>query len=107
METETPEIRIARLEERLKARDEALGLQAAEYERRLALLNHAHEAAQQRDSLFVSTERYDAHESDLAKWRNSIDVEIGAMKGKIAGYSGALAFVFCIAQILIHFWGKS
>jgi Tfp pilus assembly protein PilX len=45
--------------EQLKARDAALVTQAAEYERRLDILNHAHEANQARNAEFVAQSRFD------------------------------------------------
>lgn len=51
--------RIKRLEERIEAADRALALQAAEYERRLSSLNHAHEKAIEVQHTYVTQDKYE------------------------------------------------
>jgi chromosome segregation ATPase len=53
------ELEVARLQERLTARAEALRLQADEYERRLDVLNHAHEEAREVASRTVSRKEFE------------------------------------------------
>ena len=66
-------VRIAVLEERVKNRDEALQLQAKEYERRLEVLNHAHAQAEEKNRNYVTREVYDGTVREWTVWRNSID----------------------------------
>jgi hypothetical protein len=53
------ELEVARLQERLTSRAEALKLQAQEYERRLDVLNHAHEEAREVASRTVSRKEFE------------------------------------------------
>ena len=67
------EVRLAVLEERVANRDDALALQAKEYERRLADLNHAHQLAEEKNRNYVTREVYDGTVREWTIWRNSID----------------------------------
>jgi hypothetical protein len=55
------ELAVARIEERLAGMGQALELQAAEYERRLDVLNHAHEEAREVAKTTVTQERFDQY----------------------------------------------
>jgi hypothetical protein len=63
-------VKLAVLEERLLRFEDAKKLQAAEYERRLQSLNHAHEQAIERNAEFVSSE---LHNATLRELRTSVD----------------------------------
>ena len=84
-------IHIARLQEQVKALQEAIKLQAAEYERRLAELNHAHKVAAQRNSEFVSiaiwSEQREALIQKLAALENWRARTTGTMIGVAIGSS--------------------
>ena len=54
-----------RTDEKFATRDEALALQATEYERRLSDLNHAHEQARQKEADYVTRDKYE--DSKLAE----------------------------------------
>lgn len=58
-------VRIALLEAKLVAADEARGLQAREYERRLTELNHAHARAMEERGTFASRELHDSFEREM------------------------------------------
>lgn len=62
MTAEPLEIKVARLQEKVEARDKALEVQAAEYERRLHDLNGEYKRDRERQREYVSTEK---HEADL------------------------------------------
>ena len=91
---ESLEIKIARLEEKLAASQNAVILQAQEYERRLEELNHARREQAGRDVLYVSRESWEARRreidiqiADLIAWRNrSIGLMVGVGIG--AGLTG-------------------
>lgn len=57
--SESPEIRIARIEERIAGMEQALELQTAELARRLDTLNHAHEKAVEVQHTYVTAEKYE------------------------------------------------
>lgn len=63
------EARLATIDERFERIQKALELQASEYERRLELLNHAHERAVEVQHTFVSVEKYEDKLSSEAEAR--------------------------------------
>lgn len=58
--------RIVRLEERLKSNRRARRLQAKEYERRLAELNHENARLLARDAIFLPREVFDGYVTEAA-----------------------------------------
>ena len=68
-------VRIAVLEEKVRSAAEAKTLQAAEYERRLTDLNHAHDQAMARNVDYVSRELHDAAVRELRTLAESIRIE--------------------------------
>lgn len=82
---------------------EALEIQAKEYERRLGVLNHAHEQAIAEQARTVSREIYDQYVttndekvSDLSKWRAGIE-------GRIVGIGVVIGLVVILINIAIRF----
>lgn len=129
MEGESSEIKCIRLEEEVKrlqlqydmaqtliktkedALKFALDLQAIEYERRLELLNHEHERIELLQDTFVSKDTFegfiairDQRADEWGKWRSDKDIEASTLKGRITGYTAALALFFMVAQIVIKWW---
>jgi len=51
----------AQLSAQLAAAEKALSIQAAEYERRLTALNHAHEQAREKERDFIQRETYETY----------------------------------------------
>ncbi len=58
-------VEMARVQEHLKATDRALSLQAAEYERRLHVLNNAHEQARSTLATYLPREVYEKQQEIL------------------------------------------
>jgi hypothetical protein len=73
---------IAVLEERVKNRDDALALQAREYERRLNDLNHAHERAQADKLQFLPQSVHDQFYSEYQEWRRGVDKVLTALSAR-------------------------
>lgn len=92
----------------------ALLLQAAEYERRLQILNHSHERQSELLATFLTRERFDQYVSEHTKWGNTqtegIDDKLDAFNTWRAEERGArsrqgaiLAVIFSIAIALLKF----
>ena len=77
--------RLSRLEERHDAALKALDLQAAEYERRLDILNNAHARHDRLDLSRVTLERYVEFTDKMAKWRHNVDASISELHGQEHG----------------------
>jgi hypothetical protein len=87
------------LEQRLDAMDSALVLQrnidheklqmqAVEYERRLTVLNHAHEDAVREKNRVLPREMFEQWASDFSKWRDIVNKSMGdviAISERITG----------------------
>jgi hypothetical protein len=61
------------LETHRLATDKALHVQATEYERRLTVLNHAHEAAVKEQNRVLPRETFQAFLDDFMKWRDMVN----------------------------------
>ncbi len=61
------------LNEKLKGRDDALKLQADEYERRLEDLNHEYQRNKDRNAEFPSAEKFDSLQTEFLKYKESND----------------------------------
>jgi hypothetical protein len=80
----------ALIDERFVALDKALELQAAEYERRLAALNHAHEKAVAVQHTYVTQEKYEdrikSEDAALAAALLRVDERFVATDNKFSDY---------------------
>jgi hypothetical protein len=93
-------LKIAVLETEVKNLKEAIKLQALEYERRLAELNHAHAQAVSDKNKFMTSELFYSKYDEIAKWRSELDqwrsrivgiaIGIGSVSGLIGGVIAAL-----------------
>src|SRR3990167_2689653 len=89
-------VKIARLEEQVAGLREAVKLQAAEYERRLAELNHAAVRLAADKMQFVNVDVFNVKMDQVMHWRGGIDrwrakmtgIAVGA--GSIAGIAGGI-----------------
>lgn len=54
----------------------ALELQAEEYERRLGVLNHAHEMAVKEQARVVPREMFDQKNAEQSKWRDDVNAQL-------------------------------
>src|SRR5688500_2976010 len=70
------EIAFARLEEKVKAMENAQKLQAKEYARRLNELNHAHEQAREVLGTYLPRETWEAWTKDEGIRREKLDDEL-------------------------------
>jgi hypothetical protein len=58
------------IEQRFDSRDDNLRLQASEYERRMTVLNHAHEAAVKEQARVLPREMFDQFKNEYEKFRS-------------------------------------
>jgi hypothetical protein len=82
---ETVDVRLARIDERMRAIAAALELQAREYERRLVDLNHAHEKQVSDQSTYVSDDAFQGFVKEIRAWQRSVDAQFAELKGGTTG----------------------
>lgn len=101
-------VKIAVLEERIRGREEALQLQASEYERRLDDLNHEHDKNKERNAEFVRREQYDATLNSLTVWRRTVDDWIAEARGSrtafVATASATLSVLAILSVLIDKIW---
>lgn len=73
---------------RAGALEKALLLQAAEYERRLNVLNHAHEQAVKEAARVVPREMFDQSQVDWNKWRDEVNTRLTNLSPVIERMNG-------------------
>jgi hypothetical protein len=100
-------VRIAVLETKLTATDEARKLQAVEYERRLAELNHAHSRTREDRAGLVTRELHDALERELrtsiVTTSQAVDKRINELSSKVyMGIGIVLTAQFVIGAIVLY-----
>lgn len=99
--------------QQMQMNEKALELQAQEYDRRLALLNHEHEQLAKMQATYVTQEHMGSFEKaeniknlDFIEWQTAIKVEISNVKGRIAGYFSALFILWIMTQLAIAYWKR-
>jgi FtsZ-binding cell division protein ZapB len=91
--TELLALEIKHLRELLQVKEEALKLQATEYERRLASLNHEAEQLKSMQNTYIPREVFD-------RTVESMTGRIGAVEKSLWRISGALTIAWVIVQFL-------
>lgn len=71
------------VEKELAAIARALELQAREYERRLEILNHAHEQARQVLNTYVTRDLYDRAHFEVVEWQRKADVRLSEYDNRL------------------------
>lgn len=85
----------------LTARDHALNIQAAEYERRLDMLNHAHARAMEERTHTVSRELFEEfRRGDFAILRKAVDDHLAERRGVAGGWGYAVGVIGFVLGIL-------
>jgi hypothetical protein len=97
-------VRIAILETKLHAADEARTLQAKEYERRLQDLNHAHQKAVEERATVVSRELYDSGIREVHVSINQNRELIDIVSAKVNIGIGILLAIQVVAFFMEKFW---
>ena len=86
--------------ERRTVQEQALALQAKEYERRLTGLNHAHETAMQNWSHSLPRELFDAFEKEYDRWKLDITAQLS---GTIT-WTAVGGIIVVVIGVILHFW---
>jgi len=104
---------VAMFDLKLSAKETALQLQATEYERRLEVLNHAHDEAVRVQNTYVPRDLFDERLMDLSKqrdedmkWRDEVNKALASIAGRSAGYSVAVGLVLTLVMIVMRLLGK-
>lgn len=95
--------------------EQARTIQAREYERRLDILNHAHEAAVQeqarvlpREIFDVFKREYETKHADLKKhlddFRLETSTQLTILNTRAAVWTTVVGILFSILMILLRFW---
>ncbi len=82
---ESTEVRLAVLEEQIKASRIEIEKQAREYLRRLDELNHAHSQNAADKINFVSSEKFDGYVENQDAWRSKVDTALAVLEGRAGG----------------------
>jgi predicted ribosome quality control (RQC) complex YloA/Tae2 family protein len=96
------EHRIIRIETQMAEREKALLVQAAEYERRLDSLNHAHEEAMRVQHTYVTADKYEDY---IEQARHANDASLERMNEKIAALENWRSKATGVGIILVLFAG--
>jgi hypothetical protein len=101
---EPADVRIARLEERIRLQEVALKLQAYEYNRRLDALNVAHEKAVQAQRTYVTSEKFEDFVEYYGKEREAAAKALtGNRQGvAVAGWIvGGVGFLLSVGALIL------
>jgi hypothetical protein len=93
------------VEFRFQASHEALGHARAELERRLEVLNHAHEQQIRDRGEFVKQKEYDIKTAYYDDWCRGVDRKLTAIETRAVTWTAAIALFFIIVEVALHFWG--
>ena len=98
------ETQLAVLTERIARMETALTIQAAEYERRLAELNHAHEEARRVLGTYLSITTYAADMKADRAWKSVIERQMSNWSGRLVAFGVILSAAFALGIALIKTW---
>jgi hypothetical protein len=93
--------RLARLEEKHEGALRALNLQAAEYERRLEALNHAHQRHEQFAGQFVSEQIFNAYQKQVSNKFEVINAFISELRGMASGKVSTRHLMFEVVTLIV------
>ena len=96
-----------RIDERLCSRDNALALQAKEYERRLGDLNHEQARLLADRERFLPRETYEAHRKDLDDWRTTVNKNFATSTGRVTTLVTVAVVLSAISAALITAFFKT
>ena len=100
----TLEERIAILETEIRAQDKALHVAYSELQRRLEILNHAHEEMVRDKAHYQSAEGFQMFFQDYGKWRDQVNNTLSNWQGRVAILVGGVGVAFALLQIAMKFW---
>jgi hypothetical protein len=86
---------------RFTAEKQAMEIAYRELQRRLDVLNHAHEEAKQKEIDFYTRKEHDGWYKDFTSWRDTVNAYMNNLTGKIAVMVGAVSIILFLLQ---HYW---
>jgi|HubBroStandDraft_3_1064219.scaffolds.fasta_scaffold223086_2 hypothetical protein len=86
---------------RFNSEKEAANLAYVELQRRLDMLNHAHEEAKQKEGHFLPRENFEQFFKDFGTWRDQVNDFQSNLIGKISLGVGAMGIILFL---LAHYW---
>ena len=90
--------------EKFKAIEEAQELAYRELQRRLDMLNHAHEEAKQKENHYLPRENFEQFFKDFGTWRDTVNGTLSNQAGRMAAYAIGIVIIFGILNLVSHFW---
>ena len=97
------EHRLTLLEAAVEASDRALLVQAREYERRLADLNHAHELAKEAAALTVPRETFDRFVFQIDAWKEEVTIALARSAGAASVLVAVALSVVSLGGVILTF----
>ena len=106
MSPENPEVVHLRelMDERFKALSKANDLAYLELQRRLDVLNHAHENMVRDRTDFLTIDTHNRFYAEFTKWKDEMNKAISNIQGRAAATVVIIGFVFALLQIALRFW---
>jgi hypothetical protein len=99
---------MARLREVLQGRfesvDKAQTIAYTELQRRLDMLNHAHDEMVRDKAHFQPRELSDAEHREYTTWRDLVNSQLSQHVGRMATWGTVLTLIIIAIQVLLHFW---
>jgi heme oxygenase len=83
--TDSTEVRLARIEERMAGVAMALADRTVEIERRLEDLNHAHAKNIADKAFFVSEDKFGGFVKEIQAWQRQVDTQLSELSGRAGG----------------------
>jgi hypothetical protein len=97
-----------RLREVLQARFDSVAkaqeLAYVELQRRLDMLNHAHQEAVAKEVHFMPRELAEQQQREYTVWRDTVNNALNQQVGRLATWGTVLTLIVIAIQVLLHFW---
>lgn len=90
--------------EKFKAIEEAQELAYRELQRRLDMLNHAHEEAKQKENHYLPRENFEQFFKDFGTWRDTVNGTLSNQVGSARTWIFVAGGIVALIQIALHFW---
>jgi hypothetical protein len=90
--------------EKFNALREAQTLAYEELQRRLDMLNHAHQEAAAKEVHFQPRELSESQQKEYTAWRDTVNNALNQQVGRMATWGTVLTLIVIAIQVLIHFW---
>jgi hypothetical protein len=89
---------------RFEAEKEARLLAYQELQRRLDVLNHAHDNMAMDRAQFLRIETHDRFYQEFKEWKETVNKTLATQAGRAGAYVTIVGGLWAIVQIAIHYW---